>query len=323
MNCIFSNSSYHHSVIPHKLFSPSYCFKIMLKLACIPAFNLDRVIADVISRTLPYVDKVIVCDDGSSDQTSKYAKEAGAHVIKHQKNLGKGAAMKSLFQHAKELDADVVVTMDGDGQFLPEEIPKLIEPVLEKNSDVVIGYRFDDKTEMPSYRKFGNKMLDKITNLASELPFRDSQSGFRAYSKKAINSIKFIDDGFGADSEILVDASKKGLKISECKVTVIYDTGEETSTKNPVSHTSDVLGSLIELIALKHPLLTLGLPGFILFIVGIVFSIIVISIFDDIRYFSIPSTLVALGSLVTGLILVLMSVLLFGITRSGRRGYLS
>ncbi len=291
----------------------------MLKVACIPTYNEERTISDIIKRSLIQVDKVIVCDDGSNDDTSQKAKDAGATVIRHEKNLGKGAALKSLFKHAKEIGADIVVTIDGDGQFLPEEIGKLIQPILNNDSDIVIGYRFHDSTEIPSYRKAGNKILDKITNMAAELPFRDTQSGFRAYSKKALESIKFSSDGFGADSEILVNASQKGLKISEVKVSVIYDTGGKTSTKNPISHSAGVLTSLIELIALRHPLTYLGIPGLILMIIGTTFSVYVISIFNETRYFSIPSTLVSLGSLVIGVILLLMSVVLFSIARATRR----
>lgn len=293
----------------------------MLRLLCIPAYNEEKMIGDVVKKSLKYVDHVIVCDDGSSDLTSEKAENAGAYVIRNTKNSGKGSALKSLFNYAKKSQADVIITIDGDGQFLPEEIPKLITPILENRSDVVIGYRFDDKTEMPRYRKMGNKLLDRITSMASDLPFRDTQSGFRAYSKRAIDMIKFSTDGFGADSEILIDASKRGLRISEVKVTVIYNTGEETSTKNPVSHSSDVVGSLIELVALKHPLKYLGIPGVVLLGLGIAYSVVVLSIFNETRYFSIPSTFLALGSLIIGLILLLMSVVLFSINRATRRSF--
>jgi len=291
----------------------------MLKIACIPAYNEEKSISDIIKRSLSYVDEVVVYDDGSSDKTSINAENAGAHVIRHKKNLGKGVAFQSLFDYVKKRKADVIVTIDGDGQFLPEEIPKLLMPIIEKGSDIVIGYRFKDEKEMPQYRKFGNKLLDKMTNLASELPFRDTQSGFRAYSKKAIEAINFKTNGFGVDSEILIDASKKKLKISEESVTVIYETGMKTSTKDPISHSGDVIGSLIELIALEHPLKYLGIPGFILLAIGIGYSVVVIAIFNDIRYFSIPSTLIAVTSLIIGLMLMLMSVVLFTIGRSLRR----
>jgi len=293
----------------------------MLTLACIPAYNEGKVISDVIKRTLQFVDKVVVCDDGSDDETAEMAKNAGADVIQHKSNRGKGAAFKSLFDYAKKITADVMVTIDGDGQFLPEEIPKLTKPIIEKQSDIVIGYRFDDTSEMPSYRKFGNKVLDKITNLASELPFRDTQSGFRSYSKKAINSINFVDTGFSVDSEILVSASRNRLKISEEKVTVIYNTGGKTSTTNPISHSTSVINSLLELIILRHPLKYLGIPGIALIIFGVIYSGVVIAIFNEDRYFSIPSTLLALGSLMIGLTLALVAFILYAIQRSGRRGY--
>ena len=285
-------------------------------LACIPAFNEENIIGDVVKKTLSYVDKVIVCDDGSFDNTFNEAKISGAEVIHHSKNLGKGAALKSLFNYARNSNFDVIVTIDGDGQFLPEEITKLVKSIVEKKSDIVIGYRFDDKTEMPSYRKIGNKILDKITSLASDLPFRDTQSGFRAYSKKAIDLITFQTNGFGADSEILINISKKGLRISEQKVTVLYETGRKTSTKNPLSHSGEVITSIIELVAIRHPLKYLGTLGIIFLIIGIIFSVIIISTFNDTRYFSIPFTLLSMGSLLIGLMLLLMSVLLFSINKS-------
>ena len=291
----------------------------MLKIACIPAYNEEKPIADIIKRSLNYVDRVIVCDDGSKDSTSKNATDAGAIVIKHEKNMGKGAALKSLFDYARDANADVMVTIDGDGQFLPEEMNKLIDPIIEKNFDIVLGNRFQTKKEMPSYRKVGNMMFDKITQLASDLPFNDTQSGYRSYSKNAIQKIKFMTNGFGVDSEILIDAVQKNLKIVEENITVIYNTGGKTSTKDPVSHSVSVLTSLIELIAIRHPLRYLGIPGFILLIIGIVYSFIVISIFNDTRVFSVPSTLVALGSLVVGLMLLLMSAVLFSISRMAKR----
>jgi len=161
----------------------------MLSVACIPAFNVANQISEVIKKSLNYVDQVIVCDDGSFDATFDNAKSTGALVLKHKKNLGKGAALKTLFQKAKELEADIIVTIDGDGQFLPEEITKLIEPIKTKQFDLVIGNRSLDKEEMPTYRKAGNKILDKFTKLAANLPFEDTQSGFRAYSKNAIEKI--------------------------------------------------------------------------------------------------------------------------------------
>jgi len=291
----------------------------MLSVACIPAFNAENQISDVIKKSLNYVDKVLVCDDGSTDNTFENAKLTGAYVLKHEKNLGKGAALKTLFTKAKELNADIIITIDADGQFLPVEMVRLIEPIQNNNFDLVIGNRFLDKKEMPSYRKAGNKILDSFTKLAADLPFEDTQSGFRSYSKTALEKISFSSNGFGVDSEILIDAVNKNLKITEKYVTVIYNTGEKTSTKNPISHSVGVLASIIELIAINHPLRYLGIPGLIFLVIGIAYSIIAITLFNDTRYFSIPSTLLALGSLVIGLMLLLMSVVLYSISHQSRR----
>lgn len=286
----------------------------MAILACIPAYNEGRVIGALVKDVLQYVDKVIVCDDGSNDNTSIEAEKVGSQVIKHKKNLGKGAALRTLFDFAKNENFDAMVTIDGDGQFSPEEIPKLIAPIIDNKMDIVIGYR-SNRDEIPSYRKIGNKVLDSMTNLASELPFRDTQSGFRSYSKKAISVINFKTDGFGADSEILIDASKKKLDITEVDIHVRYNTGEKTSTKDPISHTGEVITSLIESIALRHPLKYLGIPGTILIFVGIGLLIWSITYFNEVRSFPIPILISSIGSTIMGAMLLLMSVVLYGISK--------
>lgn len=285
-------------------------------ICCIPAFNEEMKIFEVVTNTMRFVNKVIVCDDGSKDNTAKLAEKAGAIVLKHKKNFGKGKALKTLFDYAVKSEADIVVTIDGDGQFLSEEIPKLINPIISKNVDIVNGYRFDNAEQMPKYRKIGNKMLDKVTNLATKLPYNDTQSGFRAYSKKAISCIEFNTNGFGVDSEIMVNAASHDLKIIEEKVNVIYHTGAKTSTKTPIIHATEVITTIIELIAIRNPLRWLGIPGIILTLIGIVLAIQVIAMFNDTRYFSIPFTLGALGSIMLGVILLLMSVVLFSIIKS-------
>ena len=289
---------------------------MMNTLVCIPAFNEEGAIGKLVRKTLSYVDSVVVCDDGSSDNTAKEAENSGAHIIVHDENRGKGSALKSLFEHARHSSADIIVTIDGDGQFLPEETKKLTKPIIEKTSDIVVGYRFDNDTEMPSYRKIGNKILDHATNIATSIPIRDTQSGFRAYSKNAIELIEFSNDGFTADSEILIDASKHGLRISEEKITVIYDTGRRTSTKNPILHGSNVLGSLIEMILVKHPLKYLGIPGLIVIFCGVLLSSYTISVFNQTALLPIPFALVSIGLLLLGFLLLMTSGILFAINRS-------
>ena len=277
-------------------------------LVCIPAFNEGKVIDKVIKDCLKFSNEVVVCDDGSMDNTYEVADSAGADVIRHEKNIGKGESLRSLFKFARHSNHDIIVTIDGDGQFIPEEIPKLVKSIKENKSDLVIGYRFDDTTEIPNYRRFGNKMLDKMTNMVEEISVRDTQSGFRAYSRKVIDDIEFKMKGFGADAEILIDAAKKGYRLSEEKITVIYDTGTKTSTKNPIS-------SLVEITAVRSPLKFMGMPGIILMIAGLYFTINVAVTFSEIGYFSVPFTLIGATCLALGLILFLMSILLFSISK--------
>ena len=284
-------------------------------LVCIPAFNEGKVIDKVIKDCLKFSNEVVVCDDGSMDNTYEVADSAGADVIRHEKNIGKGESLRSLFKFARHSNHDIIVTIDGDGQFIPEEIPKLVKSIKENKSDLVIGYRFDDTTEIPNYRRFGNKMLDKMTNMVEEISVRDTQSGFRAYSRKVIDDIEFKMKGFGADAEILIDAAKKGYRLSEEKITVIYDTGTKTSTKNPISHTGEVISSLVEITAVRSPLKFMGIPGIILMIAGLCFTINVAVTFSEIGYFSIPFTLIGATCLALGLILFLMSILLFSISK--------
>ena len=288
----------------------------MYILACFPAYNEEGIIGNLIKKTLPLVDSVVVCDDGSTDLTSKEARDAGAFVIQHSKNKGKGAALKSLFDFARHSNADVIVTIDGDGQFLPEEIPKLTKDIEDGKSDIVIGYRFETETDMPTYRKFGNKLFDELSKKAANLNLRDTQSGFRAYSKQAIKKIYFRNDGFTADSEILIDASEKNLSISEHHVSVLYNTGHRTSTQNPIRQGSSLLIHLLELVLMKRPIAFLGIPGLTILIVGIISSTITLTLFNETGYFSIPVTLISMILLIVGMMLILVSGILFSFNRT-------
>ena len=208
-------------------------------VAIIPAYNEEKALADVIDRTLEHVDEVIVVDDGSSDKTSEVAIGAGARVIKHSVNLGKGEALKSGF---KAIGNDsIIITIDGDGQHNPSEIPDLVRPIIEDGADLVNGSRYMNGPEenTPAYRRVGQKVLDIATNISAGTKVTDSQSGFRAFSPKSKNVFRFKDTGFGIESEMLVDAAEAGLKIVEVPITVRYDF--DGSTKDPITHGVGVL----------------------------------------------------------------------------------
>ena len=210
-------------------------------IAIIPAFNEEVAIGSVILRTLQYIDDVLVIDDGSEDKTKQTALLAGAHVLTHPVNYGKGIALKSGFDYVSDLSYDVIITIDADGQHNPDEIPELIKPVIEDGVDLVNGSRYLNGHEenTPAYRRVGQQVLDHATNISAGIHVTDSQSGFRAFSNKALHCFRFNDPGFGIESEMLADASDNGLKISEVPITVRYDVN--SSTKNPVTHGVGVL----------------------------------------------------------------------------------
>ena len=181
-------------------------------------------IAAIITRLKKITDKIIVCNDGSSDLTSKIAEELGAIVINHERNLGYGAAIRSIFLKAKNSDCDILVTFDADGQHRVEDIDKVIKPISNGESDIVIGSRFLDESrkEVPNYRKVGIKVITKLTNATIKKQLTDSQSGFRAYSKKVLNELDLSELGMGISTEILIKASSKNFKILEVPIKILY-----------------------------------------------------------------------------------------------------
>ncbi len=216
----------------------------MKSIVIIPALNEEAAISAIVKRSLRYADDVLVIDDGSTDNTLRIAKDAGARVIKQYNNLGKGVSLKDAFGEVSGYD--IVVTIDGDGQHNPDEIPKLMAPIREGRADLVNGSRyldgFDDET--PAYRRVGQRVLDIATNITSGTHVTDSQSGFRAFNGKTIGCYRFRDTGFGIESEMLADAAENNLKILEVPITVRYDV-ENSSTKGPVTHGVGVLIKIV------------------------------------------------------------------------------
>src|SRR3989475_11990396 len=203
-------------------------------IICIPAFNEEGTIGRIVSRSKEFCSHVVVCDDGSIDKTSLEATKSGAIVAAHIRNRGKGAALKTLLQEASEFDPDVIVTLDGDGQHDPSDVPLLVAPVMEGTADVVIGCRFNGRNRMPYYREIGNSLLSLMTNWSAGTRVRDTQSGFRAYSSNVIPSNSIIENGMGVDSEILINLARQGFRIKERNVAVTYGGG--SFTPEPAGH---------------------------------------------------------------------------------------
>ena len=207
----------------------------------IPAFNEEKNIASIVLRLKEKYETIIVCDDGSSDLTGNIAKELDTNVIVHKKNLGYGAAIRSIFLKARELKIDILVTFDADGQHRIEDIDSIIKPIEEDKADIVIGSRFlENDSKIPKYRKAGIKTITGLTNVATGLDVSDSQSGFRSYNKKTLQEINPTDFGMGVSTEILIKAKKINLKILEIPIVVLYE--GDTSTHNPVSHGASEIG---------------------------------------------------------------------------------
>ena len=286
----------------------------------IPAFNEENNIASIITKLSGLADTVLVCNDGSSDLTSKIAEKMGAIVINHEKNLGYGAAIRSLFLKAKELDGEILVTFDADGQHRINDIDNVVKPIINKEADLVIGSRFLDESEkeVPHYRKVGIKVITKITNASIKKQLTDSQSGFRAYSRKIISELNPSEMGMGVSTEILIKASIKNFRIVEVPIKVTYE--GDTSTHNPISHGSSVIISTIKYTSLQRPLTFYGIPSVIFLIIGGVFSYLAIQFYVEVGRLSTNLTIIGASTVLIGVVLLITTILLFSLVTIVREG---
>lgn len=270
----------------------------------LPAYNEEIAIASMILLSSKYADEVIVIDDGSNDRTYEIAQLTNATVLHHNVNKGKGVALKTGFEYAK--DYDIIVTIDADGQHNPEEIPKLIKPILEGKADIVNGSRYlnGHDTSTPTYRRVGQTVLDTATNIASGIKLTDTQSGFRAFSSKSIEFFEFNPDGFGIESDMLIEASNNNLSICEVDITVRYDV--QTTTENPIIQGLSVLMRILEIMRFNRPLYFYGIGGSIILFFGI---LIIVAL--NFTVFGSNIYLIAMGYsiIAIGVILILSGII--------------
>jgi len=286
----------------------------------IPAYNEEKNIASIIVKLKKIADVVIVCNDGSTDSTSEIAQNLGAVVINHTKNLGYGAGINSIFHKAKEIGSEILITFDADGQHRIEDIDRVIKPISDGQSDIVIGSRFldDSEKEIPNYRKVGIKVITKITNTSIKKQLTDSQSGFRAYSKKVLGQLSPSESGMGVSTEILIKASSKNFRISEVPIKILYE--GKTSTHNPITHGSSVIISTIKYTSIERPLTFYGIPSVIFLFIGIIFSYMAIQYYVEIGRLSTNLTIVGVSSILIGLVLLITATLLFSLVSVVREG---
>lgn len=188
----------------------------------IPAYNEEKNIEKVILGVKKYTNSIIVINDGSTDKTSKVAENAGAKVYSHLINRGLGGALGTGISAALFWAADIIVTLDADGQHDPDEIPKIIKPIIEDKADIVIGSRFLVSQPMPLFRRIGNPFLNLITFFLFGIWSTDSQSGMRAFSKKTAQSLEIYTSGMEVSSEILKEIQAHRFRLKELPIKSIY-----------------------------------------------------------------------------------------------------
>ena len=268
-------------------------------IVAMPAYNEAKYIGSMVLQTRHYADEVIVIDDGSRDQTTKIAELAGATVIRHERNEGKGVAIRSILAEASKRNADTLMLLDADSQHDPEEIPLFIRAVSE-GFDLVIGSRRIGRNNIPPYRKVGQKVLSYLTGTLSKTKLSDTESGFRALSKKAISAMQLKESGFAIESEMISEATAKGLKIVEVPISAIYT--KDGSTLNPIRHGFGNFNRIIVLISERRPLLFFSFGGGIFIVLGIVAGIVVVQ-----TYYT--SFVLAMGTALISMLLITLGIL--------------
>ena len=285
-----------------------------LKIAIgLPAFNEGKNIASIIAQLKKKYALIIVCDDGSSDFTSVIAEEMGAIVIKHKKNLGYGAAIRSLFLKARELDCDILITFDSDVQHKISDIDRVIQPIKDKQANIVIGSRFLGNIEgnVPIYRKLGIKAITNLVNSNTTNKITDSQSGFRGYDKKTLEKIIPSESGMGVSTEILIKSNKYEFKIIEVPITILYE--KEITSQQTLSHGTSVILSTMKFISIEHPLKFYGIPGIAFLVMGLFFIVWTVQEFAIGGSIITNISIIGIGSIILGSILTMTSILLYSL----------
>jgi len=281
-------------------------------LVAVPAYNEGKYIGTVVLKTRQYADEVIVLDDGSTDDTSEIAKLAGATVLRHEENKGKGAAIQSILAEVKRKDHDALVLIDADFQHEPEEIPLLIESIW-RGSDLVIGSRELQRSNIPFYRRIGQKVLLHSTHILSGKRLSDSECGFRALSPRAVAELKLSQGGFAIEAEMIAAAAEKGLKVTQVPISAIYT--KDGSTLNPVRHGFGVLAQILAMISERRPLIFFGLGGGILVALGLVAGVRTLHILSVEGIIPTGTTLLSVLLLTIGIFSIFTGIILHTLTR--------
>lgn len=287
----------HHltSIEIDTLFSP----KIVV---VIPAYNEERFIGTVVLRAYRCAHVVVVVDDGSTDKTAEIAQAAGAMVVRHRTNQGKGVALNTGFCRARELSAEVVVTLDADGQHVPEEIATLVTPVLSGQADIVIGSRYLAQTsKVPQHRIWGHKAFNFFTSQASGVQATDSQSGFRAFSRRSLDALTFCSNGFSVESEMQFIARQHALSLVEVPITILY---QDKPKRSVVRHGLMVLNGLLQLFGQYRPMLFCGVLGLSMIVAAGILGIWITELYRNSHNLAVGYALISVMLFVVGNIIL-------------------
>ena len=260
-------------------------------------------------RAAKHANEVLVVDDGSKDDTATIAEHVGAVVVRHENNEGKGAAVRDCFEYAKHSGADVLVTMDGDGQHEASDIPILVDALVKKHVDVVIGSRLGKPPDMSRFRWLGGRALDHMTGIRVGDKLADSQSGFRAYSRRAIEVLAPSELGMSVDSELIKKAEDIGLGIDFVPVIVTYS--GKTSTTHPMLHWLEVFFGIVKYVSIRHPLLFYGVFSLIFLFISFVFGLLTLDYYQRWGRVITNLALVSVAAGILGFLALFTGVILF------------
>jgi glycosyltransferase involved in cell wall biosynthesis len=277
----------------------------------IPAYNEDRHIGSVVLKAHKFANHIIVVDDGSRDATAEIAKAAGAIVICHEENCGKGVALNTGFRHARELNPSVVVTLDADGQHIPEQIALVTAPVLKGQADIVVGSRYlEKKSRVPVERIWGHIAFNFFNSQLSGVPLTDSQSGFRAFSARAIHAISFNSNGFSVESEMQLLAQEHQLRMMEVPITILYD---DPPKRSVIAHGLMVLTGILRLVGQYRPLLFFGVPGLLLLLIGLGGGGVALDMYQQAQIMALRYALVSVLFAMIGVVSLFAGIILHSV----------
>jgi glycosyltransferase involved in cell wall biosynthesis len=281
-------------------------------LVAIPAYNEERFIGSVVLRAGLLGFDVLVVDDGSVDRTTQIAQSAGAIVEVHAENRGKAAALNTAFRLARERGVSILVVMDGDAQHAADEIERFLTPVREGLADIVVGSRFLAASggQIPRMRRLGQRAMTTMTNVASGISVSDSQSGFRAFSARAIEALVFGSSGFSVEVEMQFQARDHGLTVAEVPISANY---EDPPKRNIVGHGMQVLDGILRLVGQKRPLFFFGYPGVLSMVLGLLLGLRVADIQRSTGDLAVGYALLTVLFVVMGLLGLFTAVILHSV----------